>query len=110
MAGTGKAHLTYAPARRARRRRLRTLYVRMQDLFNDGEEKLAAGISEQKLLHTEFSQATSYHLPISAIMNNFEEEQYGSMLQARFCIFDWRLHFERIQATMDSGAQRQHSA
>lgn len=36
----------YALARRTRRRRLRTLYVRMPDLFIDGKEKLAAGISK----------------------------------------------------------------
>lgn len=32
------------------KRRLRTLYVRMPDLFMDREERLSAGISEKKLL------------------------------------------------------------
>lgn len=48
--GTGKTYLACALAKQACKRRLRTLYVRMPDLFMDREEKLSAGISEQKLL------------------------------------------------------------
>lgn len=48
--GTGKTYLSCALAKQACKRRLRTLYMRMPDLFMDREEKLSAGISEQKLL------------------------------------------------------------
>ena len=48
--GTGKTYLACALAKQAGKRLLRTLYVRMPDLFMDREERLSAGTSEQKLL------------------------------------------------------------